>query len=373
MTAGWFSSRWASIWRSHSATVIRRRRADYYEYLGERLQGGAAGKTLLGLFADDAARYGPRTARGRLASHWAGLCQEHGADIQRIWHGVFPEQELILLRTAQRAGAELFVATLGELARTVRLVDEVRRTLVQTLGVALLAVLVLLAMLTAVPYFTAPRLLSAFQGLPASLHGPQTLWFLRLADGVRLGWPWLAAGTLAACTVMLASLPRYTGALRPWLDHLPPWSLYRDFQALRFLALLALLLRRQGHRIMVLNEALARIAGGASPWMAWQAERMAIRMGEGESGMALFGTGLLDTNTRWYLQDMIQAYGMDEGVRRVRQRLESHTRVRLLAQALRWRWSLLLASLACLIGLALLHYGVIDELRRALLLFHAGV
>ncbi|MEI2416106.1 hypothetical protein V8Z80_07960 [Orrella sp. JC864] len=373
MIAARLASGMRAIWRAHAATVLRRSRGDYYEYLSERLQAGNGGKTLLALFLDDAARHGPHTARGLLSAHWASLCQEQGADVHAIWQGVFPEEELLLLRIAQQAGAKAFVQTLAELAGAVRLVGQVRALLAGTLGVALAALAVMLATLAAVPYYTAPRLRQAFQGLAPEHYGPGARLFHDFAQALQQGWPWLALGIALAVAAGLASLPRYTGRLRPWLDRLPPWSVYRDFQALRFLALLALLLRRQGHRVMALGEALARIAGGSAPWMAWQAQRMGERMDEGERGAGVFDTGLLDASTRWFMQDMIEAYGMDEGVRRARLRLETHARRRIQAQAQAWRWLLLLGALACLLALAGWHYAVIDEMRRALLLRHAGV
>lgn len=372
MAAQWLHDAVSRSLLSHAATGLRRHRADYYEYLAERMQAGAGSKTLLDLFQDDARRYGMAMSRGRLSRHWAGLCQEQGADIYFIWDGVFPEEELLLLRTAQQAGADAFARTLADLSSAVRILAHVRRDLMQTLGMGLAAMTLLLAMLAAVPYFTAPRLWQAFQGVPLDYHGPSARLFRDFAAVLDQGWPWLAIGLPVLVGVCLLSLPTYTGALRPVLDRITPWSLYRDFQALRFLALLALLVRRRGHRVMALREALGRIAGGASRWMAWQAQRMGERMDLGRAGADIFDTGLLDRETLWFMQDMIDAHGMDEGLLRGRGRLETHS-VRRIAVRARWlRWMLLLSSLGCLLVLTAWHYGVIDELRRALMLHQAS-
>lgn len=372
MIADWIRQAGAGALRAHAETLLRRGRADYYEYLAERMQAGAGAKTLLDLFLDDARRYGPGTPRGSLSHRWAVACQEQGADIYLIWQGVFPDEELLLLRIAQQSGAEAFAQTLADLAAAVRLITQVRRDLLQTVGVGLAALAVLLAMLAAVPYYTAPRLWHAFQGVPHSHLGPAAKAFREFATALERGWPWLAAGVTALAAGCLASLPLYTGALRAVLDRVAPWSLYRDFQALRFLALLALLVRRRGHRVMALREALGRIAGGASRWMAWQAQRMCERMDLGAAGASIFDTGLLERETLWFMQDMIDAHGMDQGLLRGRSRLETRAVRRLVRQSRALRWLLLLASLACLFGLLAWHYGVVDELRRALMLHQAS-
>lgn len=96
------------------------------------------------------------------------------------------------------------------------------------------------------------------------------------------------------------------------------------------------------------------------------------RIDAGASGAEIFGTGLLDSQTWWYMADLIDALGVEPGLARVRQRVEVRLLARVRRQALVLRWCLLILSLATVLGITLWHYAVIDELRQALTNFYAS-
>lgn len=355
----------------HATRRLRRARADYYEYLAERMAAGVGGKTLLALFRGDAARQG-NAVRARVSAEWVRRCEACGGDLFEVWSGVFPEEDLLLLRTAQQAGAAALVEALRDLACATRLIEEARLTLRQTLAAGVVALCVLAGMLAAVPHYTAPRLWRTFQGVPAELHGPAARAFQQFSTGLETWLPWGLSGLCVALLGFVLSLSRHTGPARVVLDRHAPWSLYRDFQGLRFLLLLALLLRPQGHRVMALRDALARVAGSSGVWVAWQAQRVCDRLDAGWTDADVFDTGLFDPDLGGFLQDMIDAHGMDVGLRRANARLGTQALRRLSGQAQAWRWVLLLGALAGLLALAAWHYAVIDDLRRAMMIHHAG-
>ena len=99
---------------------------------------------------------------------------------------------------------------------------------------------------------------------------------------------------------------------------------------------------------------------------------MLSRIDAGASGADIFGTGLLDPETWWYMADMMDALGVEPGLARVRPRVESRLLARVRRQALVLRWSLLISSLATVLGITLWHYAVIDQLRQALTNFYAS-
>ena len=82
--------------------------------------------------------------------------------------------------------------------------------------------------------------------------------------------------------------------------------------------------------------------------------------------------GLLDRELWWFLADMSAAHGLADGLQQTRLRVESHAAARLRRQAQVLRWVCLLGSAGAVIGLTLWHYAAIDELRRALMQFHAS-
>ena len=98
---------------------------------------------------------------------------------------------------------------------------------------------------------------------------------------------------------------------------------------------------------------------------------MLARIDAGMNGTDALDTGLIDSDTWWYLSDMVSTAGLDEGLQRTRIRLEQHTVRKLSVQAQVLRWGLLLCSLAVVAAIALWHYRVIEELRQGLALFYA--
>jgi len=357
---------WASL-------RFRAARADYYDYLADLMEGSRGRKTLRDIFRDDALRYGPASVRGALCAHWLRAYEDCGGDLCLAWRGTLPEDDLRLVRTAQHAGGAALPQTLRDLAQAARLTGQAWQMFAATLSAAAAALSVLAAVLAAVPLYTVPRLLRVFASVPADYYGPATRALLRLAGMVQANGPVLACA--AGCAAWLAawSLPNLTGPLRSRLDRHGIWRLYRDFHAIRFLALLSVLVRpRGGAGAPRLREALRQQLHAASPWQAWHLRRMLARIGAGTVGPATFDTGLIDRETWWFMADMIAARGMDEGMQRTRGRLASHTLRAVALRARALRWLLLAAAVLSLFGLAFWHYAVVEEMRRALVNFHAG-
>ena len=357
------------IWAARS---FRAHRADYYEDLADLMDAAQGRKTLRDMFRDDAVRYGPSTVRGFLSSHWASAFQEAGGDLYQTWRGTLPDDDVGLLHAAQQAGGTALCQTLRDLARVVRLLEKARRETVVTLAAGIAACLVLLLLLMAVPVYTVPQLLRTFGEVPEAYYGSMTRALLGLADAVRSGGPVLLVMTACLGWTMHWSLRNLTGPIRTWLDEIGIWRLYRDFQAMRFLAMLAVLIKPGGHAVPRLRDAVRQLLGVGSPWHAWHLARMLDRLDTGVAGAETFNTGMIDRETWWFLADMIATRGMDEGMQLTRARLESHALRAVSARAQVLRWLMLLTALAVLLSLAFWHYGVVDEMRRALLNFHSG-
>jgi hypothetical protein len=81
---------------------------------------------------------------------------------------------------------------------------------------------------------------------------------------------------------------------------------------------------------------------------------------------------LLDRDVYWYLEDMVAARGLQEGLQIVHQRMSQvwFQRIQLQAQVLRWLE--LLTGVASVLALGLWHYAAIDDLRRGWMMFQAS-
>ena len=376
---GWSVSRgrspvgrcWGRVVLHIAAWQFRAHRADYYEYLADLIGSTAGAKTLLSVFQDDAWRHAGRGARGTLSACWSERFPQTGGDLFATWYGTLPTEDLVAIQAAQYAGAGALTLTLRQLAAVVRVTDTASREFMQTSLVGFVGVAVALASLLSIPLFTADRLAAAFSSVPVEYHGVATQRLFATAQWLRKGWFVLVAVMSALVAASIWSLPNATGALRTLFDRWGIWRLYRIVQAVRLLSLLAVLLRPRGNVGARLREALAVQRRGATRWLDHHIARMLTRIDAGMNGTDALDTGLIDADTWWYLSDMVNTVGLDEGLQRTRLRLEQHTVRKLSVQAQLLRWSLLLCSLAVVAVIAFWHYRVIEELRQGLALFYA--
>lgn len=357
---------------SWDAWRFNRGRRDYYDYLAALLQGAGGARTLKQIFAADASRYGEQSSRGRLSQRWLQLFQAAGGDLYATWFGVFPLAELAVLRSAQARGNDTLIGTLGEMSRVLGVLEAARGILRASLLTAVLAMVVTMAMLLAVPGFTVPRLRDSFSVLPLEYHGGAIRSLFRFADFIESGWPFLLPPAMLAFGLFLLSFGRYAGPLRKLLDTLGPWRVYRHVHAMRFLALLAVALGRGEHEATRLRMALSVQLAGASPWLSSHIEAMLGHVDAGRTGAAVFDTRLLDPPQLWFLDDMIAAGGLVDGLRQCSAWVERHVLGTVARQAVTLRWCLLLMAVLVMVSVALWHYAAIDDLRRGLALLHAS-
>lgn len=347
-------------------------RADYYDYLAALLQGMQGRRTLREIFERDARRYGAKSVRGRLSRRWSQTYQGAGGDLYATWLGCFPQDELGLIRMAQSFGNAALVRTLAELARVLQLTSRAKAILTATLWSGAMALLLAFCMVLAVPWFTVPSLMRTFSTVPTEYHGGLTRSLLRFSELVQANWPFIAVLTVGGSLLVLWSLPNTCGPLRRSLERFALWRVYRYVAALRFLTLLAIVLGRDGSESTQLRTALIMQNTGASKWQASHINAMLARIDAGMAGADTFDTGLLDRAQFWFLADMVTARGLQAGLVLGGERLRTQVLGTVAKQAMALRWGLMLSSLACLLGLGLWHYAVIDELRRSLMLFYAS-
>ncbi|HEY9279495.1 MAG TPA: hypothetical protein VIP51_05415, partial [Eoetvoesiella sp.] len=343
---------------------FRRQRADYLEYLSALMDGIQGRRTLKEIFEQDGRRYGVSTVRGRLSMRWAQDYQATGGELYATWLGCFPLIELGLIRVAQSFGNAPLISTLRDLADALHLQQQAKDILISTLWSAALALTLLLTMSLAIPLFTVPRLQEAFSAVPHEYYGGLTRSLVEFSIFVRTHWIVAIVALAGGGMLFLWSLPNLTGRTRQYLERYAVWRIYRCVNAMRFLAVLTIVLTRQGSTSTQLRAALSMQRPGASRWQSWHIDAMLGRINVGLVGADTFDTGLLDRDLFWFFSDMAMARGLVPGLVLTRQRLKDRILKTVARQALALRWSLLLICVSGLLGLGLWHYAVIDELRR---------
>lgn len=356
-------SRWHFL---HDARSMRRTRADYYAYIRDLLIAQNGKRSLRDMFSDDAYRYGPNCARGRLSAQWEKAFEISGGRLSHTWEGVFPDSDLALIAVAQDEGAEALAVALGDLSHMTTLVQRLGHIITTTLMAGVVALLVLVGVLSSVSYLTVPRLLVTFASVPPSLWSFSTRALVAFSDLLVYALP---ASLLLICLGGLAvtiCLPRWVSRWRHRLDTWPVFKLYRDLQAIRFLSSLVLLVHNRQGLDVRLREALMTLSLASTPWMQSHLHIMLSRLDDGDRDGRLFNTGLFDLPTYWFMSDVIVARGLSDGLGHARVRTEAYLVARVTRQALVLRWVLLLSAVGSVLGIALWHMQVIDALRRAL-------
>jgi hypothetical protein len=227
-------------------------------------------------------------------------------------------------------------------------------------------------MVLTVPSFTVPRLQEAFYMVTPEFYGGLTRSLIGFAELVSGFWLFMLVLCLGTAGLFLWSLPNLVGPARQYLEQYAFWRIYRCVHALRFLAVLAIVLTRESAGSTQLRAALSMQKAGASPWQSWHIDAMLARIDVGLIGADTFDTGLLDRELFWFLADMVVAHGVAAGLMATRQRLKDQVLRTVTRQAVVLRWCTLLFCVICLLALGLWHYAVIDELRRSLMIFYAS-
>lgn len=361
-----------SGWRMQlAARQFRSQRADYYDYLAEIVAMTSGAKTLLSIFEDDARRYQGFGARGVLSRHWAQRFPKSGGDLFTTWFGSLPIEDLVAVQAAQYAGAGALTQTLRQLAAVVRTTDAASQAFIQTVWVGLVGVVVAICAVFSIPVFTAGHLERVFSEVPSEQYGPWSRSLFATSEWLKRLWLLLFCLTIAGVTTVIWSLRHWCGTARSFADRWGIWRLYRVVQAVRFLSILAVLLKPRGNTSARLREALLIQQRGALPWLSHHLEKMLLRIEAGAVAVDALNTDLIDRETWWYFTDMVHTLGLDEGLQRTKNRLAVHTVQRLQRQAMTLRWLLLLLAVAVVFMVAFWHFRVFDELRQSLSLHYA--
>lgn len=107
-------------------------------------------------------------------------------------------------------------------------------------------------------------------------------------------WMIMLVGLIGVGIVIGTTIGKWTGSLREIADKIPPWSVYKVYQACSFLIGLSSMMKSG----IPLNDSLTKIKKSSSPWLASYIEEMQrnLRRGGKNFGQHL-NVGLLDEET----------------------------------------------------------------------------
>ena len=129
---------------------------------------------------------------------------------------------------------------------------------------------------------------------------------------------WLVILSMIALGVLISySMPRWHSVLRSKvLDKLPPWSIYRTYQASSFLVALSSMMKAG-----VANyDAILQMHRTASPWMRVHLERMMGMMHRGDNPGQALDTGLMDRDMAGDIEDYTELRSFQDAIYTIGQR-----------------------------------------------------
>lgn len=269
-----------------------KQRAEVYEMLGALIADGkpldASARALRDRFTAKKRPLAP------LLRHWVGALDE-GKSFADAIKGYAADTEVVIIAATEKSGD--LATGFSQAAGVARASAAIRGTMFAELSVPTMQVVALLLMLVGFSLKMAPELVRT---VPLSSMDESQRTLFALADVVAQTWHVGFVAMAAAAMATLWSMPRYSGSLRPYLDKIPPWSIYRIYSSATFAISLSSLIRAG----VPIESALRFIRQQSSPWMREHMSVMVGRMRAGiEQGEAL-DTGLLSER----MADMVAIY-----------------------------------------------------------------
>ncbi len=350
---------------------FRSRRGDYYRHLADIIEATQGRKKFMQIFQQDGKRYA-RKPRGILSRHWAEQFTTHGGRFDKVFADTLPRDDVLLLRLLQdRGGDAILPEGLRDLSDSIALNQQAQDIVLKAVMVFMLPVGITAASLTSVPLFSAPRIQEMAQDLPAYAWPSSVANLVALSEFLTGYAPLLLIGVALAGIGVWLSMTRLTGRVRRWLDRYGViWTIHRDFEAVRFLSNLALVLKTRNSKSDNLKDSLLALLYGAGPYKADLLRQMLHNlMQRGKPAQEVFNVGLLSEYMQHDLEDLIEARGLNAALEYLRPRLEKTLIRQLQRRTQVLMWTTLLASLGLAVAVFILQMTSLQQVQEAVMRF----
>lgn len=228
------------------------------------------------------------------------------ADGMREWFSI---NVVEIIRVGEEGGAlvetvKSSINTLGQ-----------RSTSLSALTGAVTYPLIVIVMASAIIIYLNTSVFDQFRAIKPIEQWPQAgRDLVRLAQVIQSWW-WLVLLILFGIFLLMRNLMNnYVGELRPVLDKIPPFTLYRRFAASRLLETLGLLVSNG----VVFKNAIKVMQYQASPYVSSHLVMMEHLLGMGKGNIAdVLSTGLINETDLLRLRVMAEVKGFEHGLVRM--------------------------------------------------------
>lgn len=319
-------------------SLLATKRAEFYEMMGALIKDG---KPLDSAIRELQNRFKQKKRpMGVLLKLWAQAMSE-GKTFAQAMDGYTTETERTVLAAGERSGD--LTKGFEQAALIARSTAAIKAALRSELAAPVLQTMVLLALLIGFSVLIAPQLRNSIPDW--AFDGSQRALFA-LSNVVAKVWYFVLPTLAFALYAAMWSMSRYTGAMRPYLDRLPPWSVYKVHASATFMISLSALIRAG----VPIDSAIQFIKKQSDPWMREHLSVMVGRLKAGDEQGAAMDTGLLSDR----VADMVAIYSqtanfdaaisnigkmaMDDGLSRIRSIAASGRTVSIMAVGALTAW-----------------------------------
>lgn len=280
------------IWLSRRQ--LHQRRADFYFDIASTLKDRVPLFTTLRKHESRARKRSPLNAPAYLEI-LKGL---QSGSLSLALRGVASPVELTLIDATQAAGDETMAEGLLFLADIVKKTDQMIASMQKACVYPLVLMAVFAALLMGFSANAVPVLVSI---MPPERWPPLGQFLYNTSYIVtHHGW-WIGLMLLAAFSLFIYALPRWTGPTRVRFDQFLPFNLYRDYASAMLMISLSSLMRSG----ISLQSALERTNKHSAPWARWHIKQILINLSKPNNGSFgnAFYTGLVSPEMEDRIQD----------------------------------------------------------------------
>lgn len=229
-------------------------------------------------------RGGQSDPEGLILSRAAGTMRAAGTSFASAMRWWIPAEEYALLDASEESGR------IADALRMAVKLDRMRRAMMREVLAGLLNPLILFGVLYAILWFLGSSALAPVIKIAKHVQLSGLGGAVVAMGKITREWWFIASPLIFVIfgAIAIWSLPRWTGRVRKFFDHLPPWSIYRYMQGAIWLSSFAALVGTG----MAERDALARMIRSGVPWLVERLQKMRKNMLAGmSSGQALDEAG----------------------------------------------------------------------------------
>lgn len=253
-----------------------------------------------------------KDVRAHMFGDWLNVMRSGSrfSDAVKDW---IPSSEYMLISSGEQGGK--LIDGLNEASRLSTAAAKIKKAIFAGAALPTLLFFMLGAMIAGFDVYMA----SVFKNLLPIPQWPSDAQVLYgISHFLTSYWYMILAAMGAATAAISYTMNFWVGRAREVADFLPPWSVYKNYQASSFLIGLASMLKAG----VALNDALKMMLKNASPWLAVHINQMlsSLKSGGSNYGDAL-NTGLFDEETSGDISDYARLSSFENAIYTIGERM----------------------------------------------------